>query len=73
MIRPIYIFDLDGTLSLADHRLHHIEREPKDWDGFYKDCGGDKPNKPVIDLMHNLIDADNDVWIFTGRSSIVRS
>lgn len=25
-MRPIYIFDLDGTLALCDHRLHHIQK-----------------------------------------------
>ncbi len=26
MNRPLYIFDLDGTLALINHRRHHVER-----------------------------------------------
>jgi len=30
------IFDLDGTLCDITHRLHFIEGDNKDWDGFYR-------------------------------------
>ncbi len=28
MTKPLYIFDLDGTLALMDHRRHHVELKP---------------------------------------------
>ena len=30
-------YDIDGTLAKAGHRLHFIEKEPKDWDAFLSD------------------------------------
>ena len=29
------ICDIDGTLADVQHRLHHLEGDPKDWDGFF--------------------------------------
>jgi hypothetical protein len=32
-VKPLYIFDLDGTLALIQHRRHFVERErgKQDW------------------------------------------
>ena len=30
-----FIFDIDGTLADASHRLHHIQNGNKDWDAFF--------------------------------------
>ena len=35
-MRPLYIFDLDGTLALIEHRLHYIQRPSLKC----YDCGG---------------------------------
>ena len=72
-MRPLYIFDLDGTLALIEHRRHFIERErgKQDWTAFYAACGNDAPNEPVIQTMHTLA-FFSDVWIFSGRSDEVR-
>jgi len=29
------VFDIDGVLADVRHRLAHVERQPKDWDGFF--------------------------------------
>ncbi len=36
MTAALYIFDLDGTLALIEHRRHLVERErgKQDWDAF---------------------------------------
>ena len=70
---PLYIFDLDGTIALIDHRRHFVERErgKQDWKGFYAACSNDKPNEPVIRVMESLR-RFADVWIFSGRSDEVR-
>ena len=31
---PVAIFDMDGVLSDATHRQHHLAVDPPDWDGF---------------------------------------
>lgn len=73
-MRPLYIFDLDGTLALIQHRRHFVERERKaqDWAGFYAACSDDEPNNPVIRVMEALRLAGAEVWIFSGRSDEVR-
>lgn len=71
--RPLYIFDLDGTLALIDHRKHMLELERKDkWRMFYAACDQDAPNTPVIDTMERLRHAGAEIWFFSGRSSEVR-
>lgn len=71
-IRPLYIFDLDGTLALIEHRKHYIEDKPANWKGFYRACVDDKPNTPVIRTMHALMLTGAEVLIFSGRSDEVR-
>jgi hypothetical protein len=31
----VAVFDVDGVLADVSHRLHHLDRRPKDWDGFF--------------------------------------
>lgn len=72
-MKPLYIFDLDGTLALIEHRRHFVERErgKQDWKGFYAACGNDEPNYPVIATMERLR-RFADILIFSGRSDEVR-
>ena len=72
-MKPLYIFDLDGTLALIEHRRHMLEWETRDkWRHFYAACDKDQPNAPVIATMERLRHAGADVWIFSGRSDEVR-
>ncbi len=72
-MRPLYIFDLDGTLALIEHRRHFVERErgKQDWKAFYRACVDDVPNEPIIRIMRRLR-WFSDIWIFSGRSDEVR-
>lgn len=49
---PAVVVDLDGTLSDAAGRQHHLERRPKDWDGFFAASGDD----PLIDHVARLVE-----------------
>lgn len=73
-MKPLYIFDLDGTLALIQHRRHFVERErgKQDWKAFYAACVDDQPNAPVIRVMESLR-RFADIWIFSGRSDEVRA
>lgn len=73
-MKPLYIFDLDGTLALIEHRRHFVERprDQQDWDGFYRACYEDRPNHPIIEIMETLRDGGAELWIFSGRSDEVR-
>ena len=79
--RPLYIFDLDGTISLPDHRRHLVEKpnpvprgvewKPQ-WDAFYKACAVDAPNLPVIGVLLQLYQIGADIRIWSGREDSVR-
>jgi len=71
-MKPLYIFDLDGTLALIEHRKHMLESDDRQkWRRFYAACDQDAPNWPVIDTMKRLA-MFADIWIFSGRSDEVR-
>lgn len=74
-MKPLYIFDLDGTLALIEHRRKYVERPrgEQDWKAFYAACVDDRPNDPVINTMERLREAGADIWIFSGRSDEVRA
>lgn len=71
-MRPLYIFDLDGTLANAEHRIHHISGPTKDWRAFFAACVDDEPILPIIVTMDTLRAAGAECWIWTGRSDEVR-
>lgn len=72
MNRPLYIFDLDGTLALIEHRLPHIQKSPKDWRSFFAACVDDAPNRPVIQTLQALHQG-SDIWVWSGRSNEVET
>ena len=67
-MKPLYIFDLDGTLALIDHRRHFVEGPDKDWRSFFAACVDDAPNMPVIRTLQALRKSGAEVWIWSGRS-----
>lgn len=70
--KSLYIFDLDGTLALIDHRRPILDSDdPDKWERFYAACVDDKPNIPVIETMERL-SITSDILIFSGRSETVR-
>lgn len=64
------VFDLDGTLALAYHRLHLLKNRM--WNEFYRACVDDTPNYPIVDIFNTLLIAGKHVEIWTERSSLVR-
>jgi hypothetical protein len=71
--RPLYIFDLDGTLADCTHRQGILDEKYDNnrWRRFYALCDRDAPIRPVIDTMERLR-RFAEVWIFSGRSAEVR-
>ena len=71
-IKPIYIFDIDGTLTDLEHRRHILDETSNDkWSRFYDLCDQDAPIWPVIDVMETLKTVA-DILLFTGRTEAVR-
>lgn len=69
-MRPLYIFDLDGTLANITHRRHYVEGGKKDWDAFHRACVDDAPNLPVLRTLE-IVSREADVRIWSGRSDEV--
>lgn len=69
----MYIFDIDGTLADATHRLHHIlGKEVKDWDAWDSETDGDTPIIPIIGILQALWDHNHEIMLLTGRNERVR-
>ena len=73
-MRPLYIFDLDGTVALIDHRREILgdKEDRQRWRRFYAACDNDLPNVPVIAILHSLLVTGAEIRFFSGRSSEVR-
>ena len=66
------VFDIDGTLADASHRLHYIQSYPKNWDAFFWACVDDTPITPVVLLARTLLrDGYHNVAFWTGRDDMV--
>jgi predicted kinase len=66
----IVVVDLDGTVADHTHRLGHIQKQPKDWDSFFKECTDDPPIKGIVELVKHLAEHDHDIIVVTGRSMV---
>lgn len=60
------VFDLDGVLSDASSRQHHIEYPFPDWDAFFHACGDDDLIGEVARLL-DVIDPDHRIVLLTAR------
>lgn len=67
-----YVFDLDGTLALIDHRSHFVRDGNRQWNEFFEACDKDEPNWSVIDTFNLLVESGYCVEIWSGRSDQVR-
>lgn len=72
MKKDVCIFDIDGTLANCDHRLHHIQDKPKNWNLFYNGCMDDDVILPVAEML-DLFSKNNLIYIVTGRPESNRS
>lgn len=70
---PCAIFDIDGTLSDATHRLHLVKNKPKNYDKFYEGIPHDTPYEPICDIARNyLCSRDMAVVFITARPEKTR-
>ena len=71
-MRPLYIFDIDGTIANCQHRVHMLDGDDPDrWLRFYDACDKDSPIFNVIETLNKLSQVC-DIWFFTGRTEAVR-
>ena len=70
--KRIAIIDVDGTIADCSHRLHHIEKDEKDWDTFYNLAHYDAPLKDNIKKIKKLLKKNGLFPFFvTGRSNAI--
>jgi hypothetical protein len=64
--RPMAFVDIDGVLADVRHRLHFIERRPRDWDGFFAAAVDDPAHPEGLALVQTL-ENQHDIIFLTGR------
>jgi phosphoglycolate phosphatase-like HAD superfamily hydrolase len=66
--RPaVAVFDIDGVLADVRHRLHHVDKRPKDWPAFFAAMGDDEPLEVGVALARDLAAQGNAIVYLTGR------
>ena len=70
-MKPLVIFDLDGTLSDAAHRRHLVEGEKRYFDKFYDECYKDGPMLATFAVARGLHATGHELWVFSGRTDRV--
>jgi hypothetical protein len=70
---PCIIVDIDGTLANTDHRKHHLEKRPKDWDSWHAAADGDAPYMDVMEVVHHCANGlSAEIILCSGRSESQR-
>lgn len=64
---PLAVFDLDGTLADVRHRLHFLDRKPRDWESFFTAAPADPPLPEGIELVRASAAQGHEVVYLTGR------
>lgn len=63
----MYVFDIDGTLADASHRVHHVNNKPKNWPAFYEACRGDAVIEPIAKIARLMLANAYSIAFVTGR------
>jgi phosphoglycolate phosphatase-like HAD superfamily hydrolase len=67
----IAVFDIDGVVADVRHRLHYLERRPKDWAGFFAAAAADTSLTEGLDRVRAAAAEHEIVWL-TGRPQSLR-
>ena len=68
MSEEIVIFDIDGTLADVSERIHHLKKQPKDWEGFFGGMAQDKAIRSMVRLCNLLYAAGIIIILCSGRN-----
>lgn len=68
---PYAVLDIDATLSDARHRLHHLDKRPKNWDAFFAASKHDAPLDEGLAIATSLAKAHEIIYL-TGRPERLR-
>ena len=70
--KSCYVFDLDGTLADIQHRLHFIQKKPKNWEQFFAHIPFDTPIDHMVVLLMHLKSLKENIVFVTGRPERTR-
>lgn len=69
--QPYAVIDIDGVLANVEHRLHHIERRPKDWARFFAAASDDTVYVEGLAVARRLAQ-DHELVYLSGRPEGLR-
>jgi phosphoglycolate phosphatase-like HAD superfamily hydrolase len=69
--RAYAVVDIDGVLADVRHRLHHVERRPKDWDAFFAAAAKDTPLAEGLAVARQLA-LRHEIVYLSGRPERLR-
>jgi hypothetical protein len=61
------VIDIDGVLADVRHRVHFVERSPKDWESFFAAAINDEPLAEGIAAVHEQLSLGRSVVYVSGR------
>jgi hypothetical protein len=64
--RQLAVIDIDGVLADVRHRLHFLDRQPKDWGGFFRAAPKDPPLAEGLETVRRLAEVFTIVYL-SGR------
>jgi FMN phosphatase YigB (HAD superfamily) len=64
----IVIFDIDGTLADVSERIHHLQKNPKNWKAFFRGMAQDRAIRSMVRLCNILHQTDVRIVLCSGRS-----
>jgi hypothetical protein len=70
--RPLAIVDIDGVVADVRHRLHHLERRPKNWKAFFAAAAQDAIH-PEGEAVVSTLAENHEIVFLTGRPGRLRS
>ena len=65
------MIDIDGVVADVRHRLHHLDRRPKDWTSFFAAAVRDGLHPEGLQVVEHLR-AEHDIVFLTGRPEHLR-
>lgn len=57
-MKDVIVCDLDGTLANCEHRVHHVQNKPKNWNAFYAGVREDEVNVPVLFVLDAFLNRE---------------
>lgn len=74
-MKPVAIFDIDGTIADLNHRLHLVtsDRPKAERDKFHVLCIEDAEIFAITSMLHALRKDGWEIWLFTARPEMSRA